>query len=69
MYILRLYSLTYNINSIKYILTDELKDHIDNIKIINPVLKNINIIKRKDNKISSKIVNLKIYIKIYNQNL
>ena len=63
MYNQRLYSLTYNINSIKNLLIDELKDHIDNIKIINPVLKNINIIKRKDNKISSNIVNLKIYIR------
>ena len=42
-----LYSQTYNINSIKNILTGELKDHITNIKIINKFLTNININKKK----------------------
>jgi len=66
MYNQLIYSKIYNINSIKNLLADELKVHIDNTKIINPVLKNINIIKRKDNKISSNIVNLKKYQQIYN---
>jgi len=42
-----LYSQTYNINSIKNILTGELKDHITNTKIINQVLTNINTNKKK----------------------
>ena len=69
-----LYSVTYKINQLKTLLTEELNSLISNNTIIYTILKNINIFEKNQNKSNKYIINLKsninfVYSTIYNSYL